>query len=136
MKRLSRSAGAFAAALLALAAPASGAGTQLAMLDQLEAGRWEIRVREAGAQPQRICMASGQKLIQLRHPEAPCERFIVQDSPTEVVVQYTCKGRGYGRTHIRKESGRLVQIDSRGIAAGLPFEFTAEARRVGDCPGI
>jgi len=52
-----------------------------------------------------------------------------------VVVQYTCKGRGYGRTQIRKESGQLAQIDSRGIANGLPFEFTAEARRVGDCAG-
>jgi hypothetical protein len=52
-----------------------------------------------------------------------------------VVVQYTCRGKGYGRTHIRRETGRLVQIDSQGIAGGLPFEFSAEARRVGDCSG-
>lgn len=136
MKRLSRNAGAIVAALFALAAPAMGAGSSLAMLDQLEAGRWEIRVRENGAQPQKLCLASGHKLIQLRHPDAACERFVVEDGPKDVVVQYTCKGRGYGRTHIRKESGRLVQIDSRGIANGLPFEFTAEARRVGDCPGV
>ncbi|HQA16896.1 MAG TPA: hypothetical protein PK680_00795 [Novosphingobium sp.] len=125
-----------AIAVAALAAPAFGAGGALAMLDQLDSGRWEIRVREAGAQPQRVCLASGHKLIQLRHPDAACERFVVQDTPSEVVVQYTCKGRGYGRTHIRKESGRLVQIDSRGIANGLPFEFSAEARRVGECPGL
>jgi hypothetical protein len=130
-----RTAGAAVAALLTLAGPAMGAGPSLAMLDQLEAGRWEIRPREAGAQPQRICISSGQRLLQLRHPDAVCERFVVQDSPLDVVVQYTCKGRGYGRTHIRKESSRLVQIDSRGIANGLPFEFNAEARRVGDCGG-
>ena len=29
---------------------------------------------------------------------------------TEVTVQYTCRGRGYGRTHIRRETNRLVQI--------------------------
>jgi hypothetical protein len=135
VKRHSRFAGAALAALFALAGPAMGAGPSLAMLEQLEAGRWEIRVREAGAQPQRMCIASGHSLIQLRHPGSTCERFVVQDGPNEVVVQYTCKGRGYGRTHIRKESGRLVQIDSRGIAGGLPFEFTAEARRVGECGG-
>lgn len=126
-------AGAVLAAILAFAAPAMGAGPSLAMLDQLEAGRWEVRVREPGAQPERICIASGHRLIQLRHPDVTCERFVVQDSPSEVVVQYTCKGRGFGRTHIRKETGRLVQIDSRGIAGGLPFEVSAEARRVGTC---
>lgn len=130
-----RLAGAFLAATLGLAAPAMGGGASLAMLDQLEAGRWEVRSREAGAQPQRICISSGHRLLQLRHPDAVCDRFVVQDTPSDVVVQYTCKGRGYGRTHIRKESGRLVQIDSRGIAGGLPFEFNAEARRVGDCSG-
>lgn len=121
--------------MLALAAPAMGAGQSLAMLDGLEAGRWEVRVREPGVEPQRICMATGRRLIQLRHPGAACETFVVQDSPNEVVVQYTCRGHGYGRTHIRRETGRLVQIDSRGIAEGLPFEFNAEARRVGDCSG-
>lgn len=110
-----------------------GAGPSLAMLDGLEAGRWELRPREAGAQPQRICLTSGRGLIQLRHPGADCDRFVVQDTATQVVVQYTCKGRGYGRTEIKRESSRLVQIESQGIAGGLPFEFEAEARRIGDC---
>jgi hypothetical protein len=126
---------AVAMTLLACAAPAVGAGPSLSMLDQLEPGRWEIRAREPGAQPQRMCIASGQRLLQLRHPETPCERFVLEDSPSDVTVQYTCRGRGYGRTHIRRETARLVQIDSRGIVNGLPFEFTAEARRVGDCTG-
>jgi hypothetical protein len=130
-----RLAGIAAAVVLALAAPAMGAGPTLAMLDQLEAGRWEIRNREPGAAPQRICLSSGHRLIQLRHPGTPCDRFVIEDGPSDVTVQYTCKGQGYGRTHIRRETGRLVQIDSRGIAGGLPFEFNAEARRVGDCSG-
>ncbi|HQV05092.1 MULTISPECIES: hypothetical protein [unclassified Novosphingobium] len=130
-----RLAGLATVALLAVAGPAMGAGSSLAMLDQIEAGRWEIRPREPGAAPQRICISTGHRLIQLRHLDAQCERFVVQDSASDVVVQYTCKGRGYGRTHVRRETGRLVQIDSRGIANGLPFEFSAEARRVGDCTG-
>mgnify|MGYP006175199349 CR=1 FL=1 len=34
---------------------------------------------------------------------------------------------------LRRETSRLVQIQSQGIRNGLPFEFSAEARRVGDC---
>ena len=43
------------------------------------------------------------------------------------------RGDGYGRTHIRKETNALVQIDSQGIAGGKPFQFTAEARQTGRC---
>lgn len=135
VKAKMRIAGTAVAAMLALAAPAMGAGPSPAMLERIDAGQWEVRFREAGAVPQRMCMSSGQALIQLRHPGTACERFVVEDGPNEVVVQYTCRGRGYGRTHIRRETSRLVQIDSRGIANGLPFEFSAEARRTGNCGG-
>ena len=130
-----RIAGAAAAALLAISAPAMGAGPSLAMLDRLDSGQWEVRTREPGTPVQRMCLSSGRSLIQLRHHGPACERFVVEDGPEDVVVQYTCRGRGYGRTHIRRETARLVQIDSRGIADGLPFEFSAEARRIGNCGG-
>ncbi len=130
-----RIAGAVVAGLLALASPAMGAGPSLAMLNTIEAGQWEVRTREPGSAPQRMCLSNGQGLIQLRHPGPACERFVIEGGADEVVVQYTCRGRGYGRTHIRRETGRLVQIDSRGIANGLPFEFSAEARRTGNCGG-
>lgn len=116
-------------------ASAQAAGPQLAMLDRIEAGRWEVRLREPGSPAERICLGNGHGLIQLRHPGASCEKFVVQDGPSDVVVQYTCRGKGYGRTHIRRETGRLVQIDSQGISMGQPFEFSAEARRVGECGG-
>ncbi len=122
------------AASAAFTAPAFGGGPSLAMLDQLEAGRWELRDRDR-AVPQRICLANGRRLIQLRHPGLVCDSFVVADSPSEVVVQYTCAGRGYGRTQIRRETNRLVQVQSQGIVDGLPFEFAAEARRIGDCSG-
>ena len=51
----------------------------------------------------------------------------------EVTGQYTCRGDGYGRTHIRRETATLAQIDGQGIAGGKPFQFAAEARRVGSC---
>ena len=97
-----------------------------------EDGQWEIRFRD-GRESRRMCLRSGTELIQLQHSGPACSRFIVDDGAREVTVQYTCKGNGYGRTNIRRESATLVQIDSQGIAAGLPFAFTAEARRVGPC---
>lgn len=121
------------AAWVAVAAPAAGAPQALTMLDRIEAGNWELRLREPGTPTQRMCVPSGRRFIQLRHPGRECERFVVQDGPSEVIVQYTCRGRGYGRTHIRRETSRLVQIETQGIADGLPFDFAAEARRVGDC---
>ncbi len=104
------------------------------MLDQLEGGRWELRERTA-SQPERRCVPSGRQLIQLRHPGAQCGTYVVEDGPGQVVVQYICQGHGYGRTRVRRETNRLVQIDSQGVADGLPFEFSVEARRTGDCAG-
>ena len=114
--------------------PLSGQGPQLAMLDRLEPGRWEMRLRGGGGAAESLCLQNGRQLIQLRHPQNICERYIADDGVNEVTVQYACHGKGYGRTHIRRESSRLVQIDSQGIANSLPFDFVAEARRVGDCP--
>lgn len=121
------------AVLLAATAPAFGGGPSLAMLDQIEGGKWELRERTG--QPQQICVPSGRELIQLRHPGASCNAFVIEDTAAQVVVQYTCAGRGYGRTQIRRETSRLVQIDSQGIVDGYPFEVSAEARRVGTCTG-
>lgn len=116
-----------------LAAPALARRPALAMLSELEAGRWELRIRDGGGAIERICLPDAQRLIQLRHPSLPCERLVVDDGASEVTVQYTCRGHGYGRTHIRRETSRLVQIQTQGIAGGRPFSFAAEARKVGDC---
>ena len=119
------------ASLAAFAAPVV-AQASLAMLDSLDSGGWEVRFRD-GSPARRICVRTGRELIQLRHPEGDCNRFVIEDEAGTVTVQYTCRGNGYGRTHIRKESSSLVQLDSQGIAGGKPFQFTAEARRTGTC---
>ena len=121
------------AVLGGIAIPAAGQRVALGMLDQLDAGRWELRLREPGAPLQRLCLRDGRRLIQLRHAQHRCERFVVSDQPGDVTIQYTCPGRGYGRTHIHRESDRIVQIESQGIAEGLPFNFVAEGRWVGVC---
>lgn len=114
-----------------VAAPALAQGS-LAMLDSLDKGGWEVRYRD-GSTSRKICVRSGREFIQLRHNAGNCNRFVVEDGAGEVTVQYTCRGNGYGRTSIRKETSALVQIDSHGISEGKPFQFSAEARRTGSC---
>lgn len=114
-----------------LAAGATQAA-ELAMLASLDKGEWTLRVRDDGSQ-QKICVRSGQEFVQLRHRQPGCSRFVVQDGANEVIVQYTCRGNGYGRTSVRRESSGLVQIRSQGIVDGAPFAISAEARRTGSC---
>jgi len=135
MKRALVSLGSVAAIgfVLLTSALAQGERRPLDMLDQLDAGRWELRTRGNSDPVERLCLRAGRALIQLRHPDQPCERLIIQDSGSDVTVQYTCRGRGYGRTHIRRESDQLIQLETQGIVGGVPFDFMAEGRRVGEC---
>ncbi len=110
-----------------LAQPAS-----LAMLSGLDKGGWTLRIRDAEAD-RRICVRDGQELIQLQHSQPGCNRFVVDDGAVQVVVQYTCRGNGYGRTEIRRGSSLLVQVKSQGFADGAPFSISAEARHTGAC---
>lgn len=121
-----------AIAAVLVVVPLAAHSAELAMLDSLVKGEWTLRVRDDGS-AQRICVRDGRELVQLRHRQAGCSRFVVQDGADEVVIQYTCPGNGYGRTSIRREGNSLVQIQSQGIYEGAPFSFSGEARRSGSC---
>ncbi|MBD2843400.1 hypothetical protein IB285_14155 [Erythrobacter sp. KMU-140] len=123
---------AFAAAVIAFAVPVLAQSDGLSMLGKLTKGEWTVKPRD-GAPERKICVRTGQELIQLQHSERGCSRFVVEDAPFKVTVQYTCPGNGYGRTYIRRETETLVQIESQGISNGLPFQLAGEARRTGTC---
>ena len=112
--------------------PATAQAPDLEMLDRLDRGAWTLSFR-SGQPAQRICLRTGRELIQLQHRQPGCERFVVGDSANEVTVQYTCRGNGYGRTTIRRESNGLVQLRSQGIQGGQPFRIEGEGRRTGSC---
>lgn len=115
-----------------LLAPAAAQAPSLAMLDDLQRGQWEVRFRD-GSPAKKICLRTGGELLQLRHGGRGCSRYVVEDTAHKVTVQYTCPGSGYGLTTIRKETGSLAQVTSAGLVASQPFDFIAEARRVGSC---
>jgi len=129
-----RLAGISGIALLAFWTPALTAERpSLAMLDQLQPGQWEVRDRDLTGNRSRLCIESGRRLIQIRHMRETCRSFTVQDTSEAVTVHYTCPGNGYGQTSVRFENAQLVQLETQGIAQGLPFNFRAEVRRVGAC---
>lgn len=118
--------------MAATSAIASGKSVSLEMLGRIQPGLWELR-DHGGENRQTICIQTGQRFIQLRHPTDQCSSLILEDTPQAITVQYSCRATGNGRTRIRFERPTLVQIESQGIHSGLPFEIHAEARRVGDC---
>lgn len=120
------------AVILVVPPEVAAQSNSLAMLGGLTKGEWTIKHRD-GSPDRKICVRTGQELIQLRHSESGCNQYVVEDAAARVTVQYTCPGNGYGRTNIRRETPALVQIQSQGIAGGLPFQFVAEARRTGAC---
>lgn len=122
-----------AACALAGATAVPAQAPSLAMLDQLEKGQWQLRERGKPAVTQTFCLGDARRMIQLYHPKANCSRYVIEDSAKSVTVHYTCPGAGHGRTTIRSETNRLVQIDTQGIADGKPFSQAIEARRMGAC---
>ena len=120
--------------LIAGAALAFGgaAAAAPALLAGLERGEWRVTSRDGG--PARdICLGNPAQLAQLAHPGPACRIAAVEEGADRVTLQYICRGRGYGRTTIRRETPGLVQIESQGVARGRPFQFTAEGRRTGAC---
>jgi hypothetical protein len=124
--------GSLLAAGAGFAVPLAAQSGGLSMLDGLSKGEWTVRFRD-GAPARKICVRTGRELIQLQHRSASCRQVVVRNGTSEVTVQYNCQGNGYGRTSIRRETATLTQIDSQGFAGGVPFQFTAEARRTGTC---
>ena len=130
LARLCRINGGFILAGFAIATVAQSGS--LEFFRGLTKGEWTIKHRD-GSPDLKICLKTGEELVQIKHRRTDCSRFVVEDGQSKVTVQYTCPGDGYGRTDIRRENSSLVQIESQGIAGGLPFQVAVEARRTGSC---
>ncbi len=124
-----------AAALLAVfAVPAPAQAPELAALEKITAGEWEIRARGNDAQSRKMCVRNAAQLLKIRHQGQSCDKpFVIEDKPNVTTVSYSCGAQGYGRTTIRIEGKNLFQINSQGIANNAPFSFAGEGRRTGSC---
>jgi hypothetical protein len=104
-------------------------------------GMWQARPMDTDSQRRlpngtSLCLASPDKLIHAGHSSADeqCGHTIIEDSADRATVTYVCKGRGYGRTSIRRDGSGFV-IDAQGIDGREPFEMRGEYKRVGSCAG-
>ena len=118
------------AAFLFAAWPA--ATQQTGPLAQVERGRWELRGSN-GTAIGAVCLGDPTLLAQPFNAPHPCTSEILSTNDHVVTVAFVCPGMGRGRTDLRIETPRLVQIDSQGIANGAPFVLRAQARKTGPC---
>lgn len=100
---------------------------------QLEKGRWTLTARNSASPVRRLCLGDSQQLVQVEHGHKACAQYIIENTPNVLTVHYSCEGAGNGRTTIRRETNRLVQIDTQGVHKGRLFDDHYEARRTGAC---
>ncbi len=104
------------------------------LLETIERGLWQLRSVGGGSSAaNQLCVADPRQLVQIQHGGVNCSHYVVRSTPNSVTISYSCKGAGQGLTTIRRESGRLVHIQSQGIRNSAPFSFSLEARRAGAC---
>lgn len=122
----------FGATTLAVAATAAQTPS-LTLVESVESGAWMLRKSVTDTAP--ACFNDFAQLLQPRHSRAMgCDRFVITNTANELTVNYTCAGVGHGRTTLRRETNRVVQVDSQGIDGRSPFAIQGEARRVASCP--
>tara|TARA_Y100000815_G_scaffold272323_1_gene300954 strand:- start:1071 stop:1568 length:498 start_codon:yes stop_codon:yes gene_type:complete len=107
-------------------------GQSLAALATLEKGQWRLRERNSNA-TRDICVTNPSALVQLRHSNAQCSHFVIENTASQATVHYTCPGHGHGRTTISVETPRLIQLQTQGVIDGAPFSSEFEGRRTGNC---
>ena len=119
-------AGSAALVLLAAARPAT--------LAETTPGLWEISGFPKPDASARQCVADTAALAALEHRGQSCQQVVISDTPSTTVIEYTCTNGGFGRTKVTLLTPRSLRIETQGISAKYPFNYTIQARRVGDCP--
>ena len=109
-----------------------GAATRPLVLARAGGGLWEID-RVGPGQRARLCLPDPAVLATIEHRGKACKRDVVHELPNAALVQYSCGGGDFGSSQIRAITPRSLRIETQGIAANAPFQYTFQARRVGDC---
>ncbi len=119
---------AFIVALLAIPGAASADS-------RFEPGQYQVREFGPTAHPHSVamCISDPAQLLRREHPGIRCTQTVLAQDPMGLTVHYTCAAKGWGRSTLHFETPRLVQLETQGIANGLPFSYSAELRRTGDC---
>ena len=103
----------------------------LVALRAIERGQWQLK--ETGGAVRKLCVTKPRALLQIRHEGLQCQHFVMENSGRAATVRYICAGHGNGRTTLTVETGKLLRIETQGVADGAPFAEEYEARLLGSC---
>ncbi len=117
------------AALLALTA-----AQRPSVFIQTIPGLWEVDGIPGSNSPLRQCLADVSLLARFEHRHAPCTQRVITDSASAAVIDYSCGAAGFGHSEVALITPRSLRIGTQGISNKLPFNYTFQARRIGDCP--
>lgn len=122
--------GAGGAALLLLVA-----ATRPSALAKTSPGLWELSGLPNAGTAFRQCVADTAALARVEHRGHSCTQVVIRDTPLATEIHYTCSNGGFGRSKLTILTPRSLRIETQGISAQYPFNYTIQARRIGDCGG-
>ncbi len=126
--------GALLLAGIAAAIPAMAlAAAAIPALSKVERGRWEVRELDNAVPAASLCLGDPAQLLRFGHRGSSCPLEVLESGASAATVQYSCPGRGFGHSHVRVETPRLMRVDTQGLSNGRPFSYRLEARRTGAC---
>ncbi len=111
--------------------PFLAAAAAPSVLSTAEPGLWEIS--RSGAAPAKLCVATIESLAQFEHRGESCTRNVIRDGASGATITYTCKSGGFGESVLTLLTPRSLRVNTQGIAANAPFNYTFQARRLGNC---
>ena len=125
-------------AILGLAAPIGVAAALIAAsqplaLDGTKPGLWELAGLPGASAPTRACITDVQALTRLEHRTRSCTSKVISDDGRSTVVEYSCGPAGFGHSKVEVITPRSLKISTQGISDALPFNYTLQAHRVGEC---
>ena len=104
-----------------------------AVFGKSQPGLWELSGIEGAKVPARLCLVDLAELARVEHRGRACKQRAIRETASSVTFTYECSGSDFGRSQIDYVTSKNFKIVSQGIAGGLPFAHTVQARRLGDC---
>ena len=109
------------------------AASRPSALAQASPGLWEISGLPNPGTAFRQCVADTAALARVEHRGSNCTQVVIRDSQLSTEIHYTCANGGFGRSKLTVLTPRSLRIETQGISANYPFNYTIQARRIGNC---
>jgi hypothetical protein len=113
-----------------------GAAQLPSALAQSSPGLWEMTGSPDTNVPIRQCVGDLTALAQFEHRRKICKRSVISDNGSATVISYSCGNGEFGQSKLTVVTPRSMRIETQGISDQLPFNYTIQARRIGDCGAV